>query len=127
MAPRSNAPSDRESGSRAPSNIRGSAAYRGSAHPARSEPKAVLGLVHLTPLSQFVALRAAAGRWHGKLPEFAQARRSSARGLRSAIRRLQDRGRSAGRGGEAMPTAVEDKDAIREVMAEYCFRLDDGR
>ena len=26
-----------------------------------------------------------------------------------------------------MPTAVEDKDAIREVMAEYCFRLDDGR
>jgi hypothetical protein len=27
----------------------------------------------------------------------------------------------------AMPTAVEDKDAIREVLAEYCFRLDDGR
>jgi hypothetical protein len=27
----------------------------------------------------------------------------------------------------AMPTAVEDKDTIREVMAEYCFRLDDGR
>lgn len=26
-----------------------------------------------------------------------------------------------------MPTAVEDKDAIREVMAEYCFCLDDGR
>jgi uncharacterized protein (TIGR02246 family) len=26
-----------------------------------------------------------------------------------------------------MATAVEDKDAIREVMAEYCFRLDDGR
>jgi hypothetical protein len=26
-----------------------------------------------------------------------------------------------------MPTAGEDKDAIREVMAEYCFRLDDGR
>ncbi len=26
-----------------------------------------------------------------------------------------------------MPTAVEDKDAIREMMAEYCFRLDDGR
>jgi hypothetical protein len=26
-----------------------------------------------------------------------------------------------------MPTAVEDKDAIREVLAEYCFRLDDGR
>jgi hypothetical protein len=25
-----------------------------------------------------------------------------------------------------MPTAVEDKDAIREVLAEYCFRLDDG-
>jgi uncharacterized protein (TIGR02246 family) len=25
-----------------------------------------------------------------------------------------------------MPTAVEDKDAIRELMAEYCFRLDDG-
>jgi ketosteroid isomerase-like protein len=23
-----------------------------------------------------------------------------------------------------MPTAVEDKDAIREVLAEYCFRLD---
>src|SRR5215471_18037027 len=29
--------------------------------------------------------------------------------------------------GSAMPTAVEDKDAIREVLAEYCFRLDDGR
>jgi 3-phenylpropionate/cinnamic acid dioxygenase small subunit len=27
----------------------------------------------------------------------------------------------------AMPTAVEDKEAIREVLAEYCFRLDDGR
>jgi 3-phenylpropionate/cinnamic acid dioxygenase small subunit len=27
----------------------------------------------------------------------------------------------------AMPTAVEDKDAIREVLAEYCFRLDGGR
>ena len=26
-----------------------------------------------------------------------------------------------------MPTAVDDKDAIRELMAEYCFRLDDGR
>lgn len=26
-----------------------------------------------------------------------------------------------------MPTAIEDKDAIRELMAEYCFRLDDGR
>jgi uncharacterized protein (TIGR02246 family) len=26
-----------------------------------------------------------------------------------------------------MPTAVEDKDAIREVLAEYCFRLDDSR
>ena len=26
-----------------------------------------------------------------------------------------------------MLTAVEDKDAIREVLAEYCFRLDDGR
>jgi hypothetical protein len=26
-----------------------------------------------------------------------------------------------------MPTAVEDKDAIREVFAEYCFRLDEGR
>ena len=26
-----------------------------------------------------------------------------------------------------MPTAVEDKDAIREVLAEYCFQLDDGR
>ncbi len=26
-----------------------------------------------------------------------------------------------------MPTKVEDKDAIRELMAEYCFRLDDGR
>jgi SnoaL-like domain len=25
-----------------------------------------------------------------------------------------------------MPTAVQDKDAIRELMAEYCFRLDDG-
>src|SRR5487761_1093189 len=29
--------------------------------------------------------------------------------------------------GEPMPTAVEDKDAIRELLAEYCFRLDDGR
>lgn len=26
-----------------------------------------------------------------------------------------------------MPTAVEEKEAIREVLAEYCFRLDDGR
>ena len=26
-----------------------------------------------------------------------------------------------------MPTSVEDKEAIREVLAEYCFRLDDGR
>ncbi len=26
-----------------------------------------------------------------------------------------------------MPTAAEDKDAIRELMAEYCFRLDEGR
>ena len=26
-----------------------------------------------------------------------------------------------------MPTAVEDKEAIREVLAEYCFRLDDGQ
>jgi len=26
-----------------------------------------------------------------------------------------------------MPTAAEDKDAIRELMAEYCFHLDDGR
>ena len=26
-----------------------------------------------------------------------------------------------------MPTAAEEKDAIREVLAEYCFRLDDGR
>ena len=26
-----------------------------------------------------------------------------------------------------MPTMIEEKDAIREVMAEYCFRLDGGR
>ena len=26
-----------------------------------------------------------------------------------------------------MPGAVDEKDAIREVLAEYCFRLDDGR
>ena len=26
-----------------------------------------------------------------------------------------------------MPTAVDDKEAIRELLAEYCFRLDDGR
>jgi uncharacterized protein (TIGR02246 family) len=26
-----------------------------------------------------------------------------------------------------MPNALADKDAIRELMAEYCFRLDDGR
>jgi SnoaL-like domain len=26
-----------------------------------------------------------------------------------------------------MPTASEEKDAIREVMAEYCFALDGGR
>ncbi len=26
-----------------------------------------------------------------------------------------------------MPSTVEEKDAIREVLAEYCFRLDDGR
>jgi hypothetical protein len=26
-----------------------------------------------------------------------------------------------------MPSTLEDKDAIREVLAEYCFRLDGGR
>jgi len=26
-----------------------------------------------------------------------------------------------------MPTMLEEKDAIREVLAEYCFRLDEGR
>ena len=26
-----------------------------------------------------------------------------------------------------MPTTLEEKDAIREVLAEYCFRLDGGR
>jgi uncharacterized protein (TIGR02246 family) len=26
-----------------------------------------------------------------------------------------------------MPSVVEEKDAIREVLAEYCFQLDDGR
>ena len=26
-----------------------------------------------------------------------------------------------------MPTALEEKDPIREVLAEYCFRLDGGR
>ena len=26
-----------------------------------------------------------------------------------------------------MPSATEEKDAIREVLAEYCFRLDGGR
>jgi 3-phenylpropionate/cinnamic acid dioxygenase small subunit len=26
-----------------------------------------------------------------------------------------------------MPSALEEKDAIRDVLAEYCFRLDDGR
>ena len=26
-----------------------------------------------------------------------------------------------------MPTAIEEKDAIREVLAEYCFRLDGSR
>ena len=26
-----------------------------------------------------------------------------------------------------MPSALEEKDAIHEVLAEYCFRLDDGR
>ena len=26
-----------------------------------------------------------------------------------------------------MPSALEEKDAIREVLAEYCFRLDDGQ
>lgn len=26
-----------------------------------------------------------------------------------------------------MPSALEEKDAIREVLAEYCFRLDGGR
>jgi len=26
-----------------------------------------------------------------------------------------------------MPDTIEDKDAIRELLAEYCFRLDDGR
>jgi len=26
-----------------------------------------------------------------------------------------------------MPNALEEKDAIREVLTDYCFRLDDGR
>jgi SnoaL-like domain len=26
-----------------------------------------------------------------------------------------------------MPSALDEKDAIKEVLAEYCFRLDDGR
>jgi 3-phenylpropionate/cinnamic acid dioxygenase small subunit len=26
-----------------------------------------------------------------------------------------------------MPTGFEEKEAIRELLAEYCFRLDDGR
>ena len=26
-----------------------------------------------------------------------------------------------------MPSALEEKEAIREFLAEYCFRLDDGR
>ena len=26
-----------------------------------------------------------------------------------------------------MPTALEEKDEIRKVLAEYCFRLDDGQ
>ncbi|MBO0736075.1 MAG: nuclear transport factor 2 family protein [Alphaproteobacteria bacterium] len=26
-----------------------------------------------------------------------------------------------------MPSALEEKEAIREVLAEYCFRLDEGR
>src|SRR5260221_12816868 len=30
-------------------------------------------------------------------------------------------------GGWPMPTALEEKDAIREVLAEYCFALDGGR
>ena len=30
-------------------------------------------------------------------------------------------------GGLPMPSALEEKDAIREVLAEYCFRLDGGR
>src|SRR5918994_1588089 len=29
-------------------------------------------------------------------------------------------------GGWPMPSVLEDKDAIREVLAEYCFRLDGG-
>jgi 3-phenylpropionate/cinnamic acid dioxygenase small subunit len=31
------------------------------------------------------------------------------------------------KGEKAMPTAIEEKDAIREMLAQYCFRLDDGR
>jgi uncharacterized protein (TIGR02246 family) len=30
-------------------------------------------------------------------------------------------------GGNLMPSTLEEKDAIREVLAEYCFCLDDGR
>src|SRR5207245_491882 len=30
-------------------------------------------------------------------------------------------------GRRLMASALEEKDAIREVLAEYCFRLDDGR
>jgi 3-phenylpropionate/cinnamic acid dioxygenase small subunit len=30
------------------------------------------------------------------------------------------------KGEKQMPTAIEEKDAIREMLAQYCFRLDDG-
>ena len=29
--------------------------------------------------------------------------------------------------GNPWPSALEEKDAIREVLAQYCFALDDGR
>src|SRR4029077_15102831 len=35
-------------------------------------------------------------------------------------------GARPGQGGTPMATALEEKDAIREVLAEYCFRLDGG-
>src|SRR5262245_56458677 len=37
------------------------------------------------------------------------------------------RARDAVDRSNSMPSAIEEKDAIREVFAEYCFRLDDGR
>src|SRR6266581_1793668 len=63
----------------------------------------------------------------GKTQQTGQTSTRSEGGLRCDFRRSQYPGAQQITEGTGMSTAVEEKDAIREGLAEYCFRLDDGR